>query len=128
MVPAGRTCNEFLTSLEVFPTLCRVTGATPPADVVLDGFDMMPVLAGARKSPRQEMFWERRDDRGARVGHWKWVQSDRGEGLFDLSNDIAEKRDLSKEKPDILTHVKSRFAAWKKQMDEAEPRGPFRDF
>jgi len=25
-------------------------------------------------------------------------------------------------------HVKSRFAAWKKRMEEAEPRGPFRDF
>jgi hypothetical protein len=35
---------------------------------------------------------------------------------------------LSKEKPDMLGMVKSRFKAWEKQMAEAEPRGPFRDF
>ncbi|MBM4025858.1 MAG: N-acetylgalactosamine-6-sulfatase [Planctomycetes bacterium] len=127
-VPVGRTCDEFLTSLEIFPTLCRAAGVTPLQDVVLDGFDMTPVLAGERKSSRREMFWERRGDRAARVGHWKWVESDRGTGLFDLAADIGEKRDLSQEKPEVLTHVKSRFAAWKKQMADAEPRGPFRDF
>jgi len=35
---------------------------------------------------------------------------------------------LSKEKPDVLRMVKSRFAAWEKRMAEAEPRGPFRNF
>ena len=42
--------------------------------------DMTAVLAGARPSPRREMFWERRGDRAARVGRWKWVQSARGGG------------------------------------------------
>jgi arylsulfatase A-like enzyme len=128
VVPAGRTCGEFLTSLEIFPTLCRAAGATPPEDVVLDGFDMTPVLTSKRKSPREEMFWERQGDKAARVGNWKWVESARGSGLFDLASDIGEKRDLFDDKPDVLRHVKSRFAAWKKRMDEAEPRGPFRDY
>ena len=39
-----------------------------------------------------------------------------------------EQRDLSKEKPDVIRTVKSRFAPWEKQMAEAEPREPFRDF
>ncbi len=128
VVPAGRTCEEFLTTLEIFPTLCRAAGITPPADVVLDGFDMSAVLTGGQKSLRAEMFWERRGDKAARVGRWKWVESGRGSGLFDLGNDLGEKHDLSREKPDVLAHVKSRFAAWQKSMDEAEPRGPFRDF
>ena len=89
---------------------------------------MTPILQGGRKSPRTEMFWERRGDRAARVGNWKWVESSRGGGLFDLANDIGEQNDLSKDKPDVLRRVKSRFAAWKRQMDEAEPRGPFRDY
>lgn len=128
VIPAGQVCDEFLTTLEIFPTLCAAAGIAPPRDIVLDGFDMTPVLAGRQKSPREEMLWERRGDKAARVGHWKWVESDRGSGLFDLATDLGEKHDLSKEKPDMLTHVKSRFAAWKKRMAEAEPRGPFRDF
>jgi hypothetical protein len=51
-----------------------------------------------------------------------------GSGLFDLASDPGEKRDLSAEKPDILAMVKGRWAAWRKEMDEAEPRGPFRDY
>ena len=128
VIPAGQVCDEFLTSLEMFPTLCRAAGIAPPKEVVLDGFDMTPVLAGGQKSPREEMFWERRGDKAARVGHWKWLESRRGSGLFDLATDLGEKHDLSKDKPDILAHVKSRFAAWKRHMDEADPRGPFRDF
>ncbi len=127
-VPAGVTSDEFLTSLEIFPTLCAAAGTKPPSGVVLDGFDMLPVLQGKIKSPRKEMFWQRRLDKGARVGHWKWVESARGDGLFDLSKDLGEKKDLSKERPDMLTKLKNRFQNWKKEMNEAEPRGPFRDY
>jgi len=128
VIPAGTVCREFLTSLEIFPTLCKVAGAATPAGVELDGFDMLPVLTGKRQSSRQEMFWQRRADKAARVGHWKWVESSRGSGLFDLSNDIAEQHDLSQENPEKLSHLKARFAAWTKRMNQADPRGPFRDY
>jgi len=128
VVPPGRTCREFLTSLEILPTVCRAAGVQPPAGVILDGFDMTAVLTGQRRSPRKEMFWQRRADRGARVGNWKWVESSRGGGLFDLAADLGERHDRSKDRPDVLERVKARFAAWKKRMDEAEPRRPFRDF
>ncbi len=96
--------------------------------VALDGFDMLPVLQGKTKSPRTEMFWQRKLDKAARVGHWKWVESSRGNGLFDLRTDLSEKHDLSKSKPEILKMMKARFANWKKEMEAAEPRGPFRDY
>jgi hypothetical protein len=89
---------------------------------------MASVLAGKEKSPRKEMFWQRQGDKAARVGNYKWVESSRDSGLFDLSSDIGEQHDLSKEKPEVLSIVKSRFAALEKRMAEAEPRGPFRDF
>jgi len=127
-IPAGTTSDEFLTSLEIFPMLCAATEALPPKGVKLDGFDMLPVLQGKKKSSRQEMFWQRRLDKGARVGRWKWVESSRGNGLFDLRTDLSEKRDLSIEKPEVLKMMKARFANWKKQMKAAEPRGPFRDY
>ena len=127
-IPAGTASNEFLTSLEIFPMLCAATGAAPAKGVKLDGFDMLPVLQGKKKSPREEMFWQRRLDKGTRVGHWKWVESSRGNGLFDLRTDLSEKHDLSEAKPEILKMMKARFANWKKEMEAAEPRGPFRDY
>ncbi len=128
VVPPGTTSNDFLTSLEIFPTLCKATGIDPPAGVTLDGFDMAAVLAGKERSPRTEMFWQRRGDKAARVGRYKWVDSRRGSGLFDLSNDIGEQNDLSKQRPELLAKLKARFANWKQEMANAEPRRPFRDF
>ncbi len=128
VIRGGSVCNEFLCTMDIFPMLCSAAGVRPPKGVVLDGFDMKPVLAGTQGSLRTQMCWKRQGDKAVRVGNYKWVESARASGLFDLSSDIGEQRDLSKEKSDVLATVKARFAAWEKQMAEAEPRGPFRDF
>jgi arylsulfatase A-like enzyme len=127
-LPAGKVTDEFLTSLEILPTLAGVGSATVPPEVKLDGFNMLPVLRGDIKSPRGEMFWQRRGDKAARLGQWKWVQSEKGGGLFDLAVDPGETKDLSAAKPEALARLKSRFVAWREEMDAAEPRGPFRDY
>jgi len=127
-LPAGEVSDEFITSMDLFPTLLSAVGAEPPKDVVLDGHDIMPVLKGDQESPREEMFWQRRGDRAARVGDWKWVDSEKGKGLYDLSSDIGEKKDLSEERPEMLKTLQDRYAAWEKEMAEAEPRGPFKDY
>jgi arylsulfatase A-like enzyme len=128
-LPAGVVTDEFLTSLELMPTFASVSGAKTPAGVKLDGFDMLPILRGEKKSPRTEMYWERRSARAARVGNWKWVDmGGANTGLFDLATDLGEKRDLAKEKPEVLAMLRGKFEQWKKEMDAAEPRGPFRDY
>ena len=86
-----------------------------------------PVLAGEIASPREEMFWQRRSEIGARVGKWKWVAMANGGGLFDLATDLAEKNDLSKELPIELARVQARYNAWRQSMDSSEPCGPFCD-
>ena len=127
-IAAGGVTNEFLTSLEIVPSLMKEANLSLPEKVVFDGFDMMPVLTGTATSPRDEMFWQRRNDKAARVGNWKWVESAKGNGLFKLDEDIGESNDLSEEYPDKLNEMKQHFANWKKRMEEAEPRGPFRDY
>jgi arylsulfatase A-like enzyme len=121
--------DEFLTALELVPTLLAATGAKAPEGVKLDGFDMLPILRGEAKSPRKEMFWQRRGDKAARFGqNWKWLESAKGNGLYDLGTDLGEKHDLSAEKPEIAKMMQERFAAWRAEMDATEPRGPFRDY
>ena len=132
-LPAGEVSDAFLSSLEVFPTFTAVAGGRLPDDVIYDGFDMLPVLKGPAlkdKAPlqRTDLYWQRRNDKGARYQNWKWVESERGTGLFDLAADIGEQHDLSAEQPDRLKAMKARWAAWRKKMDDAEPRGPFRDY
>jgi arylsulfatase A-like enzyme len=129
-VSAGVENDAFLTSLEIFPSLASACGADLPKSVKIDGYDWWDTLRGEAESPRTEMFWKRRDLLGARVGNWKWVDmGGQSGGLFDLSVDIGERNDLSKEKPEVLKMVKKKFAAWLHEtMVEAEPRGPFKNF
>ena len=127
-IPAGTVCEEFLSALEVFPTLARLAEATIPADLTLDGFDMLPVLQGKEKSPRQAMFWEWVEWKATRVGTWKWVKNRQGEFLFDLASDVGERTNLINKYPSKAEELRQAFAKWKQEMEAAEPRGPFRDY
>jgi arylsulfatase A-like enzyme len=128
-VPPGGVNSDFAASLDLFPTFLAAAGARPSA-VKLDGFNLLPMLEGRGKSGRREMFWYRpfNNDAGARVGQWKWVNHNGEEALYDLAADLSETRDLSRDRPEIFRMVKDRYAAWWKEMEACEPRGPFRDY
>jgi hypothetical protein len=88
------------------------------------------MLEGPGTTERKEMFWYRTytDAAAARSGNWKWVNHAGEEGLYDLSSDVGETKDLSVTRPEILKMVKERYAAWWAEMKASEPRGPFRDY
>lgn len=127
-IAAGTVNHEFLTAMELLPTFLDLAGVAPPEDVVLDGFDMMPMLAEGKPSPRKDMFWKRRGREAARVGDWKWVRNDGQVYLFNLADDVGEKNNLAGTMPEKASEMQTHFENWLAQMDAAEPRGPFRDF
>lgn len=127
-IPKGTVNNEFLTSLELYPSIIAAANAQLPDSIVYDGFNMLPVLQGKKKSERNEMFWEFRGDFAARVDQWKWIRAKKGSGLYDLSRDPGEKHDLSETHPDIAQRLESEFKKWQQEMAEAEPRRPFKDY
>jgi arylsulfatase A-like enzyme len=138
VLPAGRTTHEFLTALELLPTIAAVARAPLPAGVTYDGHDILPVLKGERPSPRRAMFWDWPDGyQAARVDSFKWIaytpRSKRGEvpakeELYDLAADPGETKNLAAARPDKLAELKAAFARWQAEMDAAEPRGPFRNY
>lgn len=127
-IPGGRVSDEFVTTLELLPTLAAAAGTEPPPGLTLDGYNMLPTLTGNSPSPRTEMFWEFRGQKAARVGNYKWLEAERGRGLYDLSSDLGEKSDLTAKMPEKAAEISAKWTAWRKQMDETEPRGPFRDY
>ena len=127
-LPAGTVNDELVTALELFPTFLRAAGVEPPAHLVLDGHDVTDVLAGEAASPREEMFWDFRGQWAVRAGPWKLLGGRRGSGLFNLAEDIGETEDLSERHPEVVEDLTARLAGWRRAMEQAEPRGPFRDF
>lgn len=121
--------DDMLTTLEIFPTIMAATGIKVPDSLKLDGFDMLKNLMNKQdRSMREEMFWELRGDRAARVGKWKWISSSKGNGLYDLENDTGERNDLSKERPEILEMMVEKFENWQREMAAAPNRGPFKNY
>jgi arylsulfatase A-like enzyme len=127
-IPAGRISDEFLTTLELMPTLAAAAGTQTPQGVALDGYNMLPALAGSAPSPRTQMYWEFRGQKAARIGNYKWLESEQGRGLYDLSSDLGEKQDLSSKLPEQAAEISVKWTAWRNQMDQTDPRGPFRDY
>jgi arylsulfatase A-like enzyme len=124
-IPEGTVRHEFASALELLPTFAALGGARPKAK--LDGFDMMPLLEG-KGGGRREMFFQQKANRSARAGKWKWLDAAYGQGLFDLAADPGEKNDLSAARPDLAREMEARWKAWRREMDQSEPRGPFRDY
>ena len=127
-IKKGQVLNNFVSSLEIFPTLLAATGIEKPASLTLDGFNILPLLEGEKDMERKEMFWEFRGDYAARVGDLKWIKSEKVNGLFDLSDDAGEKNDLSEKEKNDLIMMEGRFRQWQAEMNNAESRGPFKDF
>ncbi len=71
-VPAGRVCRELASTLDLLPTLARITGATLP-DQQLDGQNLVPLLLGqADAQPRDSFYYYSGDELHAvRAGAWK---------------------------------------------------------
>ncbi len=128
-ISGDQVIDNFLSSLEIFPTILSATSIDKPNNLILDGFDMMPVLTGDNRNlERQEMYWEAREKIAARIGKWKMVDNVDAKGLYDLSKDVSEETDLTDILPDKLAEINEKFNLWQAEMANAEPRGPFKDY
>ncbi|MDA2937787.1 sulfatase-like hydrolase/transferase [Acidobacteria bacterium AH-259-A15] len=133
-IAKGKVSHEFCSTLDLFPAFLALAGVEPPEGLIVDGYNILPVLTDQAKSPRKEHFWELQGSRAARVGNWKWVlespnwlapPKDATGELFDLSADPSEEHDLAAKKPEVLKQLKARWESWMNEMANSEPRGPF---
>jgi arylsulfatase A-like enzyme len=72
-IPAGEINMDMASALDLFPTLVKAAEAELPADRVYDGYDIMPVLRGGAKSPREVFFYHLgKSLEAVREGPWKY--------------------------------------------------------
>ena len=110
-------------SLDLFPTIVAAAGVKLPADVLLDGVDLAPFLAGKKiGSPHETLFWSNGPNTAIRHGDWKLVKSGNSKWLYDLSKDIGEKDNLSDSRPEQLQELETLLRDWQEQM--SPPKWP----
>jgi len=129
-IPAGTVCNEPASTMDILPTVAKLTGAKLPAHRI-DGKDIWPLASGVpgAKSPHEAFFYYRGFALEAvRSGKWKlhlphsyrtlagrpggtggqpakYEQGKIGPALFDLAGDIGEQHDISARHPKVVERL-----------------------
>lgn len=115
----GQVYEHPVIALDILPTAAAAAGADLPTDRKIDGVNLLPYLTGEKKAPPHEsLFWRMGQNHAIRKGNFKLVNNNGETGLFDLSSDIGESRDLAGERPDVLKEMQDAFQRWNSQMIE----------
>ena len=129
-IPAGRVCHEMATMMDFFPTLARITSAQIPSDLIIDGFNILPLLTDkSAKSPYSFLCYYGRDGQLAAIRKGKWKlhllePSEKWAGkqpvkeslldtrpstsppwLYDLSSDVGETKNVAESNPKIVNEL-----------------------
>ncbi len=118
-VPAGKTVYDLASTLDLLPTLVTLAGGKPPADRVIDGYDLSPLLLGTGPGPRDVMYFYRGETlyalrKGAFKAHFITEDAygkDRQRKehnpplLFNLDRDPSERFEVGKDHPAIIAEM-----------------------
>ncbi|MCA9054542.1 MAG: sulfatase [Planctomycetaceae bacterium] len=135
-VPAGSTCDEVVSTLDVLPTFAALAGTSPPDNCIIDGHDVRPLLFGdeGARSPRQAFYYYHRGDLECiRSGRWKLRVSTQGSRkkperkavaeLYDLDADIGETSDVAKSHPEIVAKLQGLAEEARRDLGDGDRAG-----
>jgi arylsulfatase A-like enzyme len=125
-LPAGRSYNHPVTSLDFYPTFAELANARVPATKKLDGRNIMPAVVANRDARPGEMIYVLRHrkayhDVGGRIDNWKVSRVGQSPWkLFNLAEDMSEERDLSAKYPLLVDEMVGDIELW--THTHAEPQ------
>jgi arylsulfatase B len=119
---AGSVDNTLIKAQDLMPTLLNAAHIKSPEGVEFDGVDIMPVLKGDKTFIPAMQFEEQ--TAGIRplgkfhkfiVRTQKWrLFSDK---LIDIENDPHQKKNLAKQFPEVVEHLRKSYGKWHDQLE-----------
>ncbi len=123
-VPKNKRSDAFCYLLDLFPTMCDLTGLRVPLGV--EGLSLAPVLVGQQKTRRAAIFTAYRNvQRAVRDKRWKLIvypKINRTQ-LFDLQHDPAELRNLA-DNPAYAKRVEQMMAMLRQRQQQFGDAAP----
>jgi arylsulfatase A-like enzyme len=130
-VPAGSTCDVPTITNDLYPTLLALSGLPMPAEQLVDGVSLAPLLGQKGSIAERPLFWHYphysnqggRPGGAVRVANYKLVESfeDSRMELYDLSRDPGEQHDLAADQPERVNEMKKLLSDWRKAVDAQMP-------
>jgi arylsulfatase A-like enzyme len=138
-VKLGGVCDVPVIGIDFYPTMLEMAGVPEPSGHILDGRSIFPLLKGTKNLKREAIFWHfpaylesynkeqwpwRTTPAGAvRQGDWKLIEffEDGKIELYNLKDDISEKKDLAGIMPDKAKQLHRMLVKWRKSVDAPVP-------
>ena len=152
VVQSNKKNEEPIIGVDIYPTLCEISGAALPENQIGDGVSLVPLFQGEvanlnqHDQPRR-LYWhfpaylqsykgfydEQRDPlfrsrpcSVIRKGKWKLIQFfESGDlELYNLSNDLAETTNVAQSNPATVDELFSEVKIWQSETQAAIPQAP----
>ena len=127
VTPPGSICNTPVCSIDFYPTLLEIAGATDHSGAHVDGVSLVPLLGGSGSISDRPLFWHypHYANQGGfpggaiREGDWKLIErfEDGRTHLYNLRSDLSELQDVAADNPDVTDTMRTRLHAWYKDVD-----------
>ena len=146
-IPAGQVSDAMITSMDLLPLFSNLAGAALPTDRTMDGKDIMDLLAGRSEESPHEWFYYYNglNLQGVRNEKWKlqlprkiedqpyWARSGAGPRkpylslekplLFDMKNDIGEKKNVISQHPEVAAELEKEAERVRKELGDVDVIG-----
>ena len=138
-IPAASAVDAVAGTIDLLPTIVTLAGGTVPAEPIIDGRDISPILLGnSKQSPREAHYYFKGYDLEAiRQGPWKLALApqietmrrsvsddakDAQPRLYNLDKEIGERTNVAAQNPEIVAKLTA--LAEKMKADIGKAGGP----
>ena len=125
-IAPGTLVEQIAAHIDLLPTLVELTGVPMPETKPLDGISLAAPLTGRPVAwPDRTLFTFRGRRGAARTQRYRLTIEAKRVGLYDMQADPGQKRNIAKDKPDVVRRLKAEFdAKLKDVMKGAKGRRP----
>lgn len=125
-IKAPKTVEAPCVTTDYFPTILSALGINVSQDRIYDGIDLWPLIDGSRVKRFKPIGFLNKD--GAESvwmeDRYKFIVTKKGEFLYDIKKDPAEKKNLAKLQSDVSSRMAAELAAWKAGVMQELERVP----
>jgi arylsulfatase A-like enzyme len=126
-IPAGKVDPTSVgCGVDLFPTFCKLVGATLPEGVSFDGQDISGSILGTPTERKEPIYWYYPNQPkpgkqenisptlAIRDGRWKLLANPDGTQaqLYDLESDVGEQQNRILEQPETAKHLWDKLTSW----------------
>ncbi len=124
VIPANSITQQAAITMDWTATILAVAHTKPDPSFPLDGINLLPVCTGKEKTVDRTFYWrlfQSTKQKAMRQENWKYLQIEKEEFLFDLTDDPAEKKDLKEKYPSRFEQLKKKYRDWESVMLKPVP-------